>query len=533
MANEFPACFWTDNHKPPTVVAMALGIVSLAKILFCQLMAMVFLRQSAKRRLGEIYTSRIFLVIASALLVQVLAPNSWVIYGGLAALMLIFGSKTDHAPGTFLLLHLIVPTFQYQWVMGGIPIIGLNTKIFIGLAAGALVLFKGGRSYRFGPEFWIVLSFVALFDIFSHARGTAATNIAREMLQTSLNLVIPIIAMASLISRVKDVRIFGAYVIAATISLTTIVAFESASGWNFYRSIYAHVGIPPVWDQLRWRNGLLRASGPMLEATSMGFVLAILTLFTWSVRGVTKSKNWTWVVTAAAFLGVYLTQSRNPIVGVILGMAAWYLFRRSKKANFSPVLLSVGMVVVAIVGIVNSDGTTRSQKAGPESTLDYRLRLMERGVEEVRKHPILGASKVEVDKKMEDLRQGEGIIDYVNSYLYIALLSGLIGLLIGLYALLRIPNDIAQFYKKRRYSDPSGMLTALFSATIAFLAMSYFTWIFAGILTTFLLLQSVMVRLRNRPPFPPTTARNTNAFIPPMFAFPAADPGASGEPASA
>lgn len=265
----------------------------------------------------------------------------------------------------------------------------------------------------------------------------------------------------------------------------------------------------------------------------MGFVLAILTLFVWSVRGVTKSRNWTWVVTAVAFLGVYLTQSRNPIVGVIVGIIAWNLFRRSAQSRNSPVLLSVGLVILAIVGIVNSDGTTRSQKAGPESTLDYRLRLMNRGVQEVRKHPIIGASKVEVDKKLEDLRQGEGIIDYVNSYLYIALLSGLVGLLIGLYALLRIPNDVSQFYRKRKYSDPSGVLAFLFCSSIGFLAMSYFTWIFGGILTIFLMLQSSLVRLRSRPPFPAKTASDLDGSKPALFVFPTTDPEAVPEPVKA
>lgn len=512
---------------------MALGIVSLAKILFCQLVAMVFLRQSAKRQPGRIYTGRIFYVIAGALLVQVLAPNNWAIYGGVAALMLIFGSKTDHAPGTLLLLYLILPTYPYQWMIGGIPLVVLNTKVFLGLAAAGIVLFKGHKSYRFGSGFWVVLTCAALFDIFSHARGTALTNFAREILQTSLSFVVPVVAMASLISRVRDIRVFGAYVLGAVISLTAVVAFESVSGWNFYRTIYAHVGIPPVWDQQRWRDGLLRASGPMLEATSMGFVLAILTLFVWSVRGVTKSRNWTWVVTAVAFLGVYLTQSRNPIVGVIVGIIAWNLFRRSAQSRNSPVLLSVGLVILAIVGIVNSDGTTRSQKAGPESTLDYRLRLMNRGVQEVRKHPIIGASKVEVDKKLEDLRQGEGIIDYVNSYLYIALLSGLVGLLIGLYALLRIPNDVSQFYRKRKYSDPSGVLAFLFCSSIGFLAMSYFTWIFGGILTIFLMLQSSLVRLRSRPPFPAKTASDLDGSKPALFVFPTTDPEAVPEPVKA
>lgn len=68
-------------------------------------------------------------------------------------------------------------------------------------------------------------------------------------------------------------------------------------------------------------------------------------------------------------------------------------------------------------------------------TIDYRKTLLTRGIEEVRKKPLLGDSPSNVIAKMSDLMQGEGIVDFVNGYLYTALVSGLIGLSVLVVAL--------------------------------------------------------------------------------------------------
>jgi hypothetical protein len=92
---------------------------------------------------------------------------------------------------------------------------------------------------------------------------------------------------------------------------------------------------------------------------------------------------------------------------------------------------------------------------------EYRHRLAERGWELVLAHPFFG------DQfpwpKMEDLRQGEGIIDIVNTYLGVALNYGLVGLflflgfiLIGLTKTYLRVRDLAQ-------SDPE---FALFGASL-------------------------------------------------------------------
>jgi O-antigen ligase len=82
----------------------------------------------------------------------------------------------------------------------------------------------------------------------------------------------------------------------------------------------------------------------------------------------------------------------------------------------------------------------------------YRHRLAERGWEVVLAHPFFGDQFPWPE--MEDLRQGEGIIDIVNTYLGVALNYGFIGLFCFLsFILLGMTRAYARA-KELSHSDP-------------------------------------------------------------------------------
>jgi O-antigen ligase len=64
-------------------------------------------------------------------------------------------------------------------------------------------------------------------------------------------------------------------------------------------------------------------------------------------------------------------------------------------------------------------------------TWGYRQQLIDAAIPMILDRPVdgyNGISAVEQTGRMEHLRQGEGIIDIVNTYIYVALFSGLVGL---------------------------------------------------------------------------------------------------------
>jgi O-antigen ligase len=67
---------------------------------------------------------------------------------------------------------------------------------------------------------------------------------------------------------------------------------------------------------------------------------------------------------------------------------------------------------------------------GASDTTTYRRELFEKGRQVFRLSPLVGHSIPRLNVLMAELRQGEGIIDFVNTYLWIALIGGSVGLAI-------------------------------------------------------------------------------------------------------
>jgi O-antigen ligase len=61
-------------------------------------------------------------------------------------------------------------------------------------------------------------------------------------------------------------------------------------------------------------------------------------------------------------------------------------------------------------------------------SVDYRQQLFEVSWQVLMQNPILGSPYYIFDPAMEQMRQGEGIIDMVNTYLTVAMSSGFVGL---------------------------------------------------------------------------------------------------------
>jgi O-antigen ligase len=91
----------------------------------------------------------------------------------------------------------------------------------------------------------------------------------------------------------------------------------------------------------------------------------------------------------------------------------------------------------------------------------YRERLAERGWELVLAHPLLGDQFPWPE--MDDLRQGEGIIDIVNTYLGVALSYGLIGLFLFMSFILL---GLAKVYTRARELARSDPDLSLFGASL-------------------------------------------------------------------
>jgi O-antigen ligase len=132
----------------------------------------------------------------------------------------------------------------------------------------------------------------------------------------------------------------------------------------------------------------------------------------------------------------------------------------------APLLLvsSVGKELVDYLPFV---GTVEAQNVA------YRERLFEISLGVVLDHPLFGAWDFLQLPVMQQLRQGEGIIDVVNSYLGIALASGFVGLALfcGFFLVVLVELFGAMRRAGERGGEPYVLGQALFCVLVGVLVM--------------------------------------------------------------
>ena len=318
-------------------------------------------------------------------------------------------------------------------------------------------------------------------------RGTSVTNMARVACQRSIDYLIPYWVVTRSLRSHRDMKVLIVYMIAAGCALSSLMLLESVRGWTFFREIVARYGFDARWDLVKWRNGMLRASGPFLEPTSMAFGLVFIALAAWQFRSLFSSRMHRYAVVAFICVGIFTCQSRNAYLGLGLGLIAAEAFRRFGTPRGRWLLPIIGMaLVLAPISYFVARGPDIGGEGDTASTAIYRSQLLNRGLEEARKHPIVGANIDAVTDSLEDLRQGEHIIDFVNTYIYVLLLSGGIGLIIFISMLaygVYVPTKLSRLNLAHRMDSSSvDMLSYIYAMSLVMLQMLFFTF-FGGRIT--------------------------------------------------
>lgn len=415
--------------------------------------------------------------------------NIWLSFALLVVLSMALFRSRERIGGLLIFSILIIPDIRAFIYAGGIRFIDVGLTDAISIAAMLILLTKRDRGRPAALADMLALAFVALFIIFA-ARDTTFTNVARVATQKTLDYLVPYWVITRSIRSLRDVQIFMVYLISAGCVLTALLTVEALSGWVFFRDIVARYGIDPQWHFVKWRGGMLRASGPFLEPTSMAFGLVFMALAVWQFRSLFKSPYLRYAAFGLLCFGIFLCQARNAILGFAIGMVASEIYRKfgTVKGRWMLPIIALGLVAAPIVVFI--ERTPQMNVANEQdSTVDYRYQLFVRGMEEARKNPLLGSNIDVINVRMEDMTQGEHIIDFVNSYIYVILLSGFLGLitfcLILSYGILSPIASVSKISKSESPDLVRDIMTYIFGMSVTLMQMLFFTF-FGGRITVLL-----------------------------------------------
>ncbi|MDP3715626.1 MAG: O-antigen ligase family protein, partial [Burkholderiales bacterium] len=175
----------------------------------------------------------------------------------------------------------------------------------------------------------------------------------------------------------------------------------------------------------------LRAQGTTGQPIPFGYVMAVAIGFLlYLKRHAVRPVAWHMGLALLA-LGLFSSLSRGPWIGAAAMVVIFIAAGPAPLKGFA----RLGLLSLLLIPLVLA--TTSGQKIaellpfiGSASTdnVDYRQRLAEISMQVIMENPFFGAFDYFYSPAMQELRQGQGIIDIVNTSLAIGLGSGLVGL---------------------------------------------------------------------------------------------------------
>jgi len=373
--------------------------------------------------------------------VALFGRSVWVFYAFLFCAAAFTSRDRRELAATYLLLLPAMPLLGTALVLGGVYL--LPTTSFMALNLGAVVglMLTPRRSPPIALSLDAMAALLVMLFVFIDARELIGFTPLRALAQNAATLLPPYLIASRCLRDLGEVRrALLSLCLAATIGSVTAI-FGMVRHWDLYASFYPSLGVGSggLSSTLSIRGGLMRMGGPMADYTAFGLFLAVVIAVLPLIRDGFR-RDRTPLVVGVLLVGIFSTQSRGAWLGLIAGYCAAMLLRG--RGGRSVLFLGGLGIAYALLGTVLGSSSRLGEMLGRSGsstgTADYRARLLDRGLDEVAKHPILGQPIPRVIDNMPDLIQGQHIVDFVNTHLYVALGAGLVGLAVW-FAIWAVP----------------------------------------------------------------------------------------------
>lgn len=352
-----------------------------------------------------------------------------IFYAFLLLIPLLSIGKPGELVRRYLLILPLFPALLQNYIVGGLYLGDFSAVDALNLGALTALVFTrraSGRSVMtIDAAVWVIFALSLLME----TRGIPLNGILRSAFTTMLSVAPPFYLIARLVSTRRIASDAIVFMTLGAFCNAVVAAFEAVRGWPLYQAFYDTLGVPMgLSATLSIRAGFLRAQGAVANPTMLGLILCIGLLAALALRPRFRPAGW--ILTLLFFgVGAIGSQSRGAWLAIALGAALYFLYERRTALLAGLVSASVAAsLAIAVFAPGNSKIAKLVGRGGQaEMTADYRKSLLSRGLEEIAAHPLTGQTRAQLEVSMNDMRQGEHIIDYVNTPLTVALTSGLGG----------------------------------------------------------------------------------------------------------
>jgi len=347
----------------------------------------------------------------------------------------------------------ILPTFVYE--IPGLPGIRYLFNLTYPRMLALLILLPLFFSYIRQPlasrdklfssrldkfvAFYVLLLSVLAF----RGSGISITEGLRVDVLLFLDIFLPYFVISRYIDSIEDIRQVFIAILFSAIMLSFVGMFEARLSWDFYGYLREALGYLPnnIGDWYHARGGFVRIRTTMSPIPFGYFLALVLGIYLYLKDHFEFNKITTIATVGLILSALYFTGSRGAWLAAMIVFAVYaYLKIRSRQKRIGIIFLGA----IVFIGVMVSGGGTYDDKTG---TFDYRIRLVTTSISVVSKNFFFGTDDPNKYGDLEVMRQGQGIIDIVNTYVQVALYSGMVGfflftsIFVGLFY---------QLYKKHR-----------------------------------------------------------------------------------
>jgi hypothetical protein len=368
--------------------------------------------------------------------VGLLSPNIWLFALVAIPILIWSGHKETNCVALYLLLMHVVPPVGKQ-----IPIAFINQLfeldfyriLAIALLTPAARKLMGAKTETkpsgLGAMDGLVLAYLALSLVLGMPHESITNTLRRTFLFGIDVLLLYYVVSRTCISRRLILEALAAVVLTSAIA-APLALVEGLSTWLLYQPIgYRWETADSI--RMLMREDMLRAQVSVGHSLALGYMISMGFCCWLHLRTHLDSKGLGLGIGVWMWIGLAATLSRGPAMTAVMGYFAYMALgwkgsvRLAKSMITSALLIGVFfasplgdslMEFLPFVGTVDAE------------TVNYRQRLAAVSWTLILENPLFGDPFFM--SNMEEMRQGQGIIDLVNVYAAVALQSGTVGLLL-------------------------------------------------------------------------------------------------------
>ena len=379
-------------------------------------------------------------------LVAFLSSNYW-LYTFVAILLLLKANRREtNPPALFYFILFALPMDNAQ-----IPGMGLFSALFelnhtrileiVILLPVFFSLHRQSNALSFGKALSDkLLASYLLLTVVLYLRDSTLTGGLRQAFYLFLDVFLPYAVFSRSLKNLQAFRDVLMSFVLAVMVLSLIAIFEFFKHWLLYQPLISALQLEGGDTAAISRDGMLRVIASTGYPIVLGYIMVVGMGFYLFLRGKIKQTLMRRLGTILLTGGLIVPLSRGPWLGAAVLMFVFiatgrYAARRlmilALAAMLSFPLISLLPGSERVINLLPFIGST-----GKEN-VDYREKLITNSMIVIQRNPWFGSTDFLESPEMEAMRQGQGIIDVVNSYIAIALQTGFtgLGLFVAFFAL--------------------------------------------------------------------------------------------------